>query len=86
MHILQLIVEFFIKDLILILSTCEKYQNGKFTFHFKGFYSGIYIKQIIVFEADKLDIEVKNNYLLWAQKLDIINGELRVQLIKIKKL
>ena len=74
------------QDLILIFSTCQKRNGNSYQFHFKGFYSGKSIKKLTVYALNGDVLGVNNNYLLWVQKIDIINTDLQVKLIKYKKI
>jgi hypothetical protein len=71
---------------ILILSRCEKEIKEGYIFHFKGFYFGNKINKLVVKTYDKKNLVLNSDYLLWAHKVDVINGVLKVKVIKYKKI
>lgn len=79
-------------DLILILSQCLKKtkrvkHNEYFCkFHFKGYYLGEKIENILVKAQDGAEFEVGADYLLWVKRLSIESGILKVEPIKYKKI
>lgn len=73
-------------NIILIFSRCEKKIKDNYYFHFKGFYCGEKIKNLIVSEVGEGILEVQHEYLLWTTKVDLIGGVLKVKLIKCKKI
>jgi hypothetical protein len=75
-----------VQELILIISKCERIRKNAYEFHFKGFYLGEKIKILVVTNSEKVTLELDINYLLWAKKVDLINGILKVEILKIKKI
>jgi hypothetical protein len=74
------------QETLLILSKSEKCLNNEYIFHFKGFYKGIKIKSLIIKTSEKINLDLGRNYLLWGRKTDLIDGVLKLQLIKYKKI
>ena len=73
-------------ELVLIFSRCEKKVNKDYQFHFKGYYQGHRIKNLLAQTLIYQHIELHQNYLLWSKKLELNNGVLRVKIIKYKKI
>lgn len=73
-------------NIILIFSRCEKKLKENYQFHFRGFYCGKKIKSLVVCNSLEKALEVQHDYLLWAQKVDLIDGVLKVKIIKYKKI
>jgi hypothetical protein len=73
-------------DLILILSRCGKIVNSDYQFHFKGFYQGLKIVNLVAITKHEEKFDVDQDYLLWGRKVDVNNGVLRVEIIKFKKI
>lgn len=79
-------------DLILVLSECEssliKYKTKEpyYRFHFKGYYLGEKIKEILVRVEDSTTLEKGELYLLWVKRNTIQNGKLFATLIRQKKI
>lgn len=73
-------------DLILIFSRCEKKIKDNYQFHFKGVYCGKKIKNLLISDVAEGVISIDSDYLLWTRKVDLIDGVLKVKLIKSKKI
>lgn len=73
-------------ETILILSRCLNSSKTYFKFHFKGFYTGIKIKEIYVYSAELTKIEKGEDYLLWVTCREIESAVLKVNLLKYKKI
>lgn len=80
------------EKMILVLSRCQnmrynpKSKKYYFKFHFKGFYSGLKIKEIIMITKENVSIKKGFDYLLWVQQKNYSEGILEVQLFKYKKI
>ncbi len=80
------------EKMILVLSRCQnlrfnpKSQKFLYKFHFKGFYSGLKIKEIIMITKEKESITKGQDYLLWVQHKNYQEGILEVKLFKYKKI
>jgi hypothetical protein len=76
-------------DLILILSKCrKKISNVEFDsckFHFKGYYLGKKVSEIVVIKCRKDQFEVGEDYLLWVKRNTFDSGILEVECLKSKK-
>ena len=78
--------------MILILSRCQnfrfspKHQNYYYKFHFKGFYSGLKIREIMMITKENISITKGSDYLLWVRQISYDDGILEVQLFKYKKI
>jgi hypothetical protein len=80
------------EKMILVLSRCQnlrfnpKSRKYYYKFHFKGFYSGLKIKEIVMITKENISITKGNDYLLWVQQKKYTDGILEVQLFKYKKI
>ncbi len=80
------------RDMILILSRCQTYRLSPrskkryFRFHFKGFYSGLKIKEIHVYTHQTADLISGEDYLLWVSLVSVRETVLEVSLIKYKRI
>jgi hypothetical protein len=80
------------KSMILILSRCQGHLYGAkskkhiFRFHFKGFYSGLKVKEINLISLKNEEIVKGNDYLLWVQLVQLKKEILEVTLLKYKKI
>lgn len=80
------------QDMILILSRllAKRYSPRSkkvyFRFHFKGFYSGLKIKEIHVYPQQNTYLEKDNNYLLWVKYIGVRENILEVSLFKHKRI
>ena len=81
------------QEMILILSRCQsrilspKTQKNYFKFHFKGFYSGLKIKEIHVYVTyEKEPFSKGDDYLLWVKLQRVKESALEVSLVKYKKI
>ena len=80
------------QEMILILSRCQakgfgpKTQKIFFKFHFKGFYSGLKIKEIHVYPSCSTNLINGDDYLLWVNYKSVKNSVLEVSLLKYKKI
>lgn len=74
-------------NLLLILSKAEQKTKEGYYFHFKGFYQGAKIKKLLVLNQNNLySIIVKQEYLIWGNKVELTDGVLKVKIIKFKKI
>jgi hypothetical protein len=73
-------------DLILIFSRCGKKVKSDYQFHFKGFYQGEKIVNLLAIASRGEKFDIDQDYLLWGRKVDINNGVLMVEVIKSKKI
>ena len=89
---MYLIPEYFMQEMILILSRCQtkrlspKTKKSYYRFHFKGFYNGNKIKQIHLFTNENTEIIKGEDYLLWVGLKGVFEANLEVFLIKYKKI
>jgi hypothetical protein len=89
---MHLIPEYFMPDMILILSRCQAKKSGPktlkvfFRFHFKGFYNGSKIKEIHVYPHQNEDLAKGQEYLLWVSLRSVRESVLEVSLLKYKKI
>lgn len=80
------------QELILILSRCKarrqshKTQKKFYRFNFKGFYSGLKIKEIWIHSDEESQLEIGEDYLIWVKPNTIKDAVLDVRLIKFKKI
>ena len=80
------------QDMVLVISRClamrygPKSQKKYYRFHFKGFYTGVKIKEIWLNNEGDLSIIKGEDYLLWVKPNGIKDSILMVNLIKYKKL
>lgn len=80
------------QEMILILSRCQahrfspKTQRNFFRFHFKGFYTGLKIKEIHVYPTTEVTMAKGEDYLLWVKLKNVKKEILEVSLIKYKKI
>lgn len=80
------------QDMILILSRCQakrtSAKSGKtfFRFHFRGFYSGLKIKEIHVYPHQNVLLTKGEDYLLWVTFKSVKEEILEVQLLHYKKI
>lgn len=78
-------------DLILVLSKCQrkirkvKEQKNYFRFHFKGFYLGHKVREILIIDGESEEYEIDQDYLLFVKKHSIEDGILKVITIKSKR-
>lgn len=78
--------------MILILSRCQAQRNSPktqktfFKFHFKGFYTGLKIKEIHVYPYEETVMEKGEDYLLWVRFRNVNESILEVSLFKYKKI
>ncbi len=78
--------------MVLVLSRCQamryspKTQKKYYRFHFKGFYTGVKIREIRLDAEGDLSIFKGEDYLLWVKPNGIKESILMVNLIKYKKL
>lgn len=79
------------RDTILILSRCQAFRasprskKAYFRFHFKGFYSGLKIKEIHVYTHQTAELIKGEDYLLWVSFVSVREFVLEVSLIKYKR-
>jgi len=79
-------------NVVLVISRCQamryspKTQKKYYRFHFKGFYTGVKIKEIRLNAEENLSIIKGEDYLLWVEPSGIKESILIVNLIKYKKL
>jgi hypothetical protein len=57
-----------------------------YRFHFKGFYTGLKIKEIHVFPTHKENFEKGRDYLLWVRHITVKGPILEVELLKYKEI
>jgi hypothetical protein len=80
------------QELILILSRCQEKKISPafnmvfFKFHFKGFYHGVKIKEILVHVSANEILSLGDDYLLWVRYESIKESTLKVKLLKLKKI
>lgn len=82
------------QDMILILSRCQaqrispRSKKTFFRFHFKGFYSGVKIKEIHVYppSGESVVLGKGEDYLLWVTLKGIQDSVMDVALLKYKKI
>lgn len=80
------------QEMILILSRCQARRYSPrthkifFRFHFKGFYTGLKIKEIHVYPTDEVQIGKGEDYLLWVKFKNVQDSVLEVSLVKFKKI
>lgn len=74
------------QDMILILSRCQAKKKSFFKFHFKGFYSGLKIKEIHVYPHQSIILNKGEDYLLWVTLNGVRESVLLVTLLKHKKI
>ncbi|MBC7429147.1 MAG: hypothetical protein H7336_11075 [Bacteriovorax sp.] len=80
------------QQMILILSRCQakrmalKSRKTFFRFHFKGFYSGLKIKEIHVYPHQLTELTKGEDYLLWVKYQAVKESVLEVSLLKYKKI
>lgn len=79
-------------DLILILSRClnetKKVRENHlyYRFHFKGYYQGEKVNEILLKPQGNITFTKDEDYFLWVKKISFYSGILKVQLIKSKKI
>lgn len=79
-------------EMILILSRCQSRRSSPLTqktyyrFHFKGFYSGLKIREIHVYPHQNVELQSGEDYLLWVTLRCVKESVLNVRLIKHKKI
>ena len=89
---MHLIPEYFMQDMILILSRCQARRSSPkslkvfFRFHFKGFYNGLKIKEIHVYPHQSDELVKGQDYLLWVTLKSVKDSVLEVSLLKFKKI
>lgn len=80
------------QEMILILSRCQaqryspRTQKTFFRFHFKGFYTGLKIKEIHVYPERQVELNKGEDYLLWVKYKSVRESVLEVSLLKFKKI
>lgn len=80
------------QDMILILSRCQAKRISPrnkitfFRFHFRGFYSGLKIKEIHVYPHQSVALDKGEDYLLWVTLKCVRESVLEVTLLKYKKI
>lgn len=80
------------QEMILILSRCQaqrfspRTQKTFFRFHFKGFYTGLKIKEIHVYPQEEVVMDKGEDYLLWVKFRNVKESILEVSLLKYKKI
>lgn len=80
------------QEMILILSRCQAKRHGLrtqktfFRFHFKGFYTGLRIKEIHVYPERPVELVKGEDYLLWVKYKSVKESVLEVSLLKFKKI
>ena len=86
---MHLILECFMQEMILIYSRCQTIKSAPKTFykfHFKGFYSGLKIKEVHVYPYQITNLEKGGDYLLWVTFKSVRDSVLEVSLVKYKKI
>jgi hypothetical protein len=80
------------QEMILILSRCQarrlspRSRKTFYRFHFKGFYTGLKIKEIHVYPHQSEDLVKGEDYLLWVKYRAVKESVLEVTLFKHKKI
>ena len=80
------------QEILLILSRCQnrrmspRTQKVFFRFHFKGFYSGVKVREIHVYPGGAGNLEKGRDYLLWVRRIMVKETVLEVELLKYKEI
>jgi hypothetical protein len=80
------------QEMLLILSRCLTIRKSPrslktfYRFHFKGFYTGVKIKEIHVFPYQKENLIKGRDYLLWVRHITVKGPILEVELLKHKEI
>ena len=76
---------------IIIVSKCLRIANysseeNSYSFHFKGVFSGDFLKEVILYGRKDFAIKKGEEYLIYVQMKDIKNGTLWGKILKFRPL
>jgi hypothetical protein len=63
-----------------------KHNEYYFRFHFKGYYLGYKVQEVVIKSLNDSEFEIGEEYLLWVKRQSIESGILKVEPIKYKKI